>query len=303
MASAFILLPGREALAENPTFRAGIALVKVDAQVANRGGRVVEGLTQEDFAVLDDGRPQKIAYFAREEEPLDLVLLLDVSGSMHRHLELLAQTGQSALQQLYRSDRVGVVLFAKRAEVHEPLTQDFHAVQEKMRDAVHTESLGSGTLINASIVTAAQYLQRQPVRGRRAVLIVTDNVSLNYMLPDEEVMRRLYAANAVLNGILVGKQRRPEPPRPGQYVNPDFTPSDVFKLADESGGEAMEAGKIGESFRNIIERIRARYSIQYEAPPSEPGAFHRIRVELAPHARSRHHDAVVRARAGYYAAR
>src|SRR5689334_12147839 len=122
MASAFILLPGREALAQNPTFRAGIVLVKVDAQVANRGGRVVEGLTQEDFEVLDDGRPQKIAYFAREEEPLDLVLLLDVSGSMHRHLELLAQTGQSALQQLYRSDRVGVVLFAKRAEVREPLT-------------------------------------------------------------------------------------------------------------------------------------------------------------------------------------
>jgi hypothetical protein len=102
---------------------------------------------------------------------------------------------------------------------------------------------------------------------------------------------------------LVGKQKRPEPAKPGQYVNPDFTPSDVFKLAEQTGGEAMEAGKIGESFRNIIERIRARYSIQYEAPPSEPGAFHRIRVELTPEARRHHRDAVVQARAGYYAAR
>ena len=292
-----------EALAQEPTFRAGVALVKVDAQVADHGGRVVEGLTEEDFAVLDDGRPQKIAYFGKEEEPLDLVLLLDVSGSMHRHLELLAQTAQSALQQLYRSDRVAVVLFAKRAEVREPLTQDFRAVEQELRDAVHTEALGSGTLINASVVAAAQYLQKQPVRGRRAVLIVTDNVSLNYLLPDEEVIRQLYAADAVLNGILIGKQKRPDPPKPGQYVNPDFTPSDVFKLAEQTGGEAMQAGKIGESFRNMIERIRARYGIQYEAPPSEPGAFHLIRVELAPEARRRHHDAMVRARAGYYAAR
>ena len=83
----------------------------------------------------------------------------------------------------------------------------------------------------------------------------------------------------------------------------DFTPSDIFKLAEQSGGEAMEAGKIGESFEHMVERIRARYSIQYEAPPSEAGVFHRIQLELAPKARKRHRDAVIRARAGYYAAR
>jgi Ca-activated chloride channel family protein len=303
MASAFILLPANEGLAQTATFRAGVSLVKVDAQVAHPGGRVVQGLTQQDFQVFDDGRPQKIAYFGQDADPLDLVLLLDVSGSMHRYLALLAATASSALKQLYASDRVAVVLFAKRAEVREPLTQDFHAVEEEVRDAVHTESLGSGTSINASVVATAQYLEKEPVRGRRAVLIVTDNVSLAYRLPDEEVIRQLYAADAVLNAILIGKQKRPDPPKPGQFFNSDFTPSDIFKLADQSGGEAMEAGKIGESFEHMVERIRARYSIQYEAPPSEAGTFHHIRVELAPKARKHHSDALIRARAGYYAAR
>jgi len=175
----------QQAAGEGPTFRAGVALVKVDAQVVGHNGRVVPGLAREDFEVFDDGRPQKIAHFGQDAEPLDLVLLLDVSGSMHRHLEQMAATAQAALKQLYPTDRVAVVLFAKRAEVREPLTQDLHAVEEEMRDAVHTDSLGSGTSINAAIVTAAQYLQKQPARGRRAILIVTDNLSLNYRIPDE----------------------------------------------------------------------------------------------------------------------
>jgi Ca-activated chloride channel family protein len=307
MASAFILLPAHVALAqqaagEGPTFRTGVALVKVDAQVVGHNGRVVPGLAREDFEVFDDGRPQKIAHFGQDAEPLDLVLLLDVSGSMHRNLEQMAATAQAALKQLYPADRVAVVLFAKRAEVREPLTQDFRAVEEEMRDAVHTDALGSGTSINAAIVTAAQYLQKQPARGRRAVLIVTDNLSLNYRIPDEEVIHELYAADAVLNGMLIGKQKRPDLPKSGQYFNADFTPSDIFKLAEQSGGEAMEAGKIGESFQHMIERIRARYSIQYAAPPSKPGQFHHIRVELTPATRSRHRNSVIRARAGYYAA-
>src|ERR1700730_2802101 len=74
MAIAFILLLANVALAqqpdsENPTFHAGVALVKVDVQVVGRGGRVVPGLTKSDFAVFDDGRPQNIAYFGHDNEP------------------------------------------------------------------------------------------------------------------------------------------------------------------------------------------------------------------------------------------
>src|SRR5690348_2495328 len=149
MAPAIILLLALDgfgqqpAPSESPVFRAGVALVKVDIQVVDHSGRVVSGLTAADFRVYDDGRTQKIAYFGQESEPLDLVLLLDVSGSMHRHLELLGQTARAALRQLYPSDRVGVMLFARRAAVREPLTQDFRAVEDEMHDAVqHMQSLG-----------------------------------------------------------------------------------------------------------------------------------------------------------------
>lgn len=287
--------------ADAPVFRAGVALVKVDVQVLDRSGRLISDLTAGDFQIVDENQPQKIAYFGRESEPLDVLLLLDVSGSMRRSLEEMAATARSALKQLYTGDRVAVMLFARDAEVREKFTNDFGAVQSEIREAVRDQSLGSGTAINAAILSAAQYLEKEPVKGRRAILIVTDNMSLNYKVPDEDVIRGLYSADAVLNAILIGKQKRPEPPKAGRYVNPDFTPSDVFKLAQQTGGEALEVRNIGESFSQMIERIRARYNIQYAAPAAEPAAFRRITVELSPAARRRHPTAVIRARAGYYA--
>ncbi len=292
---------------DEAVFRSGVTLVRVDAQVTDRDGRDITGLTQSDFQVFDNGQPQKIAYFARESEPLDLLLLLDVSGSMHRSLEQLAAAAQSALAQLHAADRAGLMLFSRDAKVSEPFTSDFGRLAVRIREGVRDQWLGSGTAINSGVVSAALYLQKEPVRGRRAILIVTDNQSLNYQVPDEEVLRQLFAAEAVLNGMLIGKQKRPAPPRPGAYVNPDFTPSDVFKLSEQSGGEAMEASQPGEALGRIIERIRARYAMQYAAPESppasQPGAFHEIRVELSPRARDRYRGAVVRARRGYYAAR
>jgi len=289
-----IVLPAQQ----TPVFRAGVALVKVDAQVIDRGGHAITGLTAADFEVRDDGRPQKIAYFGRESEPLDLVLLLDVSGSMHRHLQELAQTARAALRPLGSGDRVAVMLFSREAAVREQFTADFGIIERDLRDAVDERGLGSGTAINAAIISAAQYAAEQPVRGRRAILIVTDNLSLNYKVPDDDVIRELYVADAVLNAILIGKQKRPGEPKRGSYVNPDFTPSDVFKLAAATGGEAVEARKAAESFQAMIERIRARYSLQYTAPPGAPGAFHRIEVKVEGHP-----GAAVRARAGYFAAR
>lgn len=275
--------------------------MKVDAAVTNPGGRVIPDLKRQDFEVYDENVARPIVYFEHEAEPLDLMLLLDVSGSMHRSLTELAATARGALRPLGERDRVAVMLFARRAAVRQLFTQDFGLVQDQIQDAVKTQDLGSGTAINSAIVAAAAYLGRQPVRGRRAVLIVTDNLSLNYRIPDEQVVRALDAADATLDAILMGKTRRPEQPKPGQYFNADFTPSDVFKLAEATGGEALESRRAGTSFQLMIERIRLRYRLEYQAPKAAPGQLRHIRVQLAPRALSRHPQALIRARTGYYA--
>ena len=273
----------------------------MDASVTDRGGRTITGLAQQDFEVFDENAAQKILYFERESDPLDLLLVLDVSGSMHLSLGELARSARAAMRPLGSQDRGAVMLFARNSLLTRRLTSDLASVERAIQSATDAQDLGSGTAINAAIVSAASYFRDETVKARRAILIVTDNLSLNYRIPDEEVIRELYAADATLNAILVGKQYRPPLPKPGTYVNPDFTPSDVFKLADATGGEALESRQAGESFERMVERIRSRYRLQYEAPPGEAGHLRHIRVQLAPAARGRYPKATIRARTGYYA--
>jgi len=300
----FILLLGWAAFAPNaqevPTFRADVSVVRVDAQVVEKE-RVVEGLESGDFLVYDEGLPQKIEYFGRESEPLDLLLLLDVSGSMRRHVEELSRVAQGALRQLRMDDRVAVMVFSREAVLREEFTGDVSRVTARLREIVRDKSVSSWTAINPSILSAAGHMRTQPARGRRTILVLTDNSGLNYQSPDDAVIRALWEADCVLNAIVVGGGERPEKPRPGVELNPDFTPPDVFHLAEESGGEAMKARRAGEAFRQMMERLRTRYSLHYRAPEAAPGSLREIRVELSPDAAKRYPRAVIRARRGYHA--
>ena len=281
-------------------FRAGVTIVRVDAQVIN-GRQVVADLDQSSFRVFDEGVEQRIEYFGRDSEPLSLLLLLDVSGSMKRRLQEMAAVSRRALDALHDGDRVAVMLFGRNTRLAQPLTTDRGDAAEAIAESPSESSVGSGTAINAALLDAARYVREntEGVRGRRAIVILTDNESLNYQTSDEMVLDALYSADAVLNAIVTPNAKPPTPPRPGLTLNPDFSPSNVFQLARDTGGEVLKAERAGETFREILERIRNRYSIHYRAPSAEPGTMRRVRVELAPAAHERYPRAEVRARTGY----
>ena len=284
-------------------FRASVAQVRVDVQVL-RDGKPVTGLTKDDFVVSDGGERRAISYFGRDEEPLAVMLLLDVSGSMRRFLEQMAATAQRALGQLGNQDRVGVAVFSKGTQTLLPLSRNIKEAAREIEVAVLDTKMPAGTAINAAVVEIAAQMKKdrteQPQASRRSILILTDNGSLNFQLTDEMVLRGLYGADTVLNAIVVGEGNR----RPRRAsANPDFTPADVFRLAEDSGGEAIRAERADRAFPDMIARMRIRYSLAYAAPPPQtPGEFRAIRVELTPEARRRLPNAQVRARRGYYAA-
>src|SRR5260370_9057526 len=140
MALLLMLLLGSGLLAqEKPAkeepmtiFPAEVSLVKVDFELVERNSTAPPAFTKDDFVVFDENQPQPIVHLERQSVPLDLLLLLDISGSMRRSLEDVAAASRAALAQLQPGDRVALMLFSRRAEAVQPFTQDFGSTQYKI---------------------------------------------------------------------------------------------------------------------------------------------------------------------------
>ena len=87
---------------DRPTFRTDVSQVHVDAEVLTEEGRIVPCLAKSDFRVFDEAQEQAIAGFAGEEQPLQLILLFDVSASMRKHVVKVSSASRQALQSYAR---------------------------------------------------------------------------------------------------------------------------------------------------------------------------------------------------------
>jgi VWFA-related protein len=300
ISTIFILAP-LAAQDTTPLFKAGVADVRVDVQVT-QGRNLVRNLAKEDFIVSDEGQPQSIVSFSHGDERLNLLLLFDISGSMQRHIEEIAQTAREALAHLRPGDRVAIMVFARKTAVHQDFSDNLAETARQIGGAVKNWDVGATTLINSAVVDAAHYMQQHAgPDGRRAILILTDNLSMSYQLTDGQVIRELDKADTVFNAIVTGRAIRPDPPGPSMYPNPDFTPANVFHLAEQTGGEWVKSQGAGATFNEMIERIRVRYMLAYHEPPSTAGTFRHIAVKLSPEAQKKYPAAELRARSGYYA--
>src|SRR4051812_43769624 len=100
--------------ADAPTFRTTVSLVKADAYVYDRQTRApILDLQASDFTILDEDQPREIASFGSDSGPVDLLLLLDISGTIREMLPQIADAANGALSVLQGGDRSGVMAFTK----------------------------------------------------------------------------------------------------------------------------------------------------------------------------------------------
>jgi VWFA-related protein len=285
---------------ESPAFRTGVSLVHVDAEVRNETGSL-SGLHKEDFRITDNRVPQHILYFSQDVEPLDLILLFDISASMRPKIEKIASSSRSAMAELRAGDRVAVMTFHRSSALVAPFTEDLNAVARTINDEVVGGRFHPGTHLLAGVDDAAGYFLREPrTQRRRAVLILTDNYGQRSRRPST-VVHHLWEADAVLTGLIIRS--------PGETaVNTAMMVSSPLMMliqegmtgvAEKTGGDTIKADDQGDALRDSMRRIRLRYSLYYAMPPGNPGEQRQIKVELSPDALSRYPSAQVHARKGY----
>lgn len=283
------------ALQNEPAFRSEVNLVHVDAEV-RQNDRLIEGLTARDFRILDNGREMPVVHIGYQEEPLDVVLLLDTSASMKPVQERVAGAAREALAQLRDGDRVAVMAFDGDPELIEDFTGDFALIDRVIRERVLARPFPMRTQIQKAVAAAARHFLSQSQAGRRrAVLIVTDNLGMGR---ESGALTDLWEADAVLSGVIVRDTRMAV-----QY-SVFFPPTLVGAggmsgLAEKTGGDTLRFDDAGVGLRQTIRRLRLRYSLYYAMPPAKPGERRKIKVELTPGASRQFPGATVRARSGY----
>lgn len=286
--------------ADEVSFRSKVTQVRLDI-LASDGKGPVKTLTAEDLLIEDEGQPVKISYFGRDEAALNVLLLMDVSGSMREFSKQIATRARTLLGDLKEKDKVGVMIFAKESDYLMPFTSNMDRASNAIDQALRPGLLPSGTSINAALIDAGQaFVENTKLDGHRAVFILTDNKALNYKVPDDDVIKKLFEADAVLNSIVTKNAEAPKPVKDPSSRNPDFTWSDVFKLSAETGGEVLRTDRADEAFSRLLANLRERYLVTYNAPDAPPNQFRRIRVSLSKQGQKKHGKLIIRVRSGYY---
>jgi VWFA-related protein len=276
--------------AQDPVFKTGVSLVRVDAQIA-AAGTTVEGLQAGDFTIEDNGKPQQILYCSQEEQHLDLMLLLDTSGSMELSVRRLAAASRLALRELHPGDRVAVANFNTASFLIAGFNANLQEVQKTL-DRVIDIRFGGGTHILSAIYDAAGYFQKQEDKQRRrAVLVLTDNFG-QASKSEKTTVNRLWAADVVVCGLVV----RPR----GESLEFAWPGGeDMLGVASKTGGETVNANDPAEAFREMLRRIRRRYSLYYAMPAGKAGSVRKVTLDLTPAVKARYPKAEVLARKGY----
>src|ERR1043165_7717280 len=109
---------------QQPTFRGGSDVVRVFATAVDRDGRLVTNLTKEQFEVRDEGKPQPLTQFDNHPQPIRLVVMLDVSGSMEGNLPLLRDAVTQLVSRLLPEDGARIGTFGRDVAISPAFTRD-----------------------------------------------------------------------------------------------------------------------------------------------------------------------------------
>lgn len=246
-----------------------VDLIEVFAAVTDGGGQIVEGLSEGDFALSENGRPQAIQKFEPVGNlPLILGLTLDISGSMESSLSEAESAAAGFLDRLVKpKDRVFAVTFSDRPNLLISPTDDLGAV----RSALEGQRALGGTALHDALVSSLFYFRGQ--RGQKALVLLSDGDDTNSKLTWKDTLEYAKRSGVAVYtiGLNVGRL--------------DFAiHGKLNQLAEETGGRAFyidKASELDKAYAEIEKELRSRYLLAY---PSDQDVgregFRKIEVEV-----------------------
>ncbi|MGH9162120.1 MAG: VWA domain-containing protein [Vicinamibacteraceae bacterium] len=275
-----------------PVFRTTGDVVHIFVTVTDRDGRLVTTLARNDFEVRDEGKPQPISLFDNSPQPIQLVVLLDVSGSMEGNLRLLREATEELIERLRPEDVAAIGSFGREIEIAEAFTRDPAA----LRAALPTEIPADAPTPLWQAVDQAMDTFGERGDARRVVLVLSDGKDTGpasfgqRYVTQVEVIDRSREDDVMIYALgLRSRGRRPmmTPPlgRGGLagMLTDDLPDPGLSTVALETGGGYAEI-KLGEdlgaAFARVADELHSQYLLGFE-PPKRDGKVHEVDVRVS----------------------
>jgi Ca-activated chloride channel family protein len=280
------------------------AVVNVDVRVSDAAGVGLTALTEKDFEVFENGRRQQLVHFRPSSAPVNLVLLLDLSGSTEEKVGEIKQAALTFVDAIGAQNNVAVAAFTRRFMVVSSFTTDRQLLRQRVTDL---ETHDSGTAYYDSFWSALELFD-EAEGGRRVVVVLTDGVDNTLSDPGsytskhsfDEMLDRAIRSETTVFPIYYDTEYDVVVRRGlGSHEAYVTARRELDRLAGETGGVVFRADRSGDlenAYRRVAGELRSIYSLAYESSsPARDGTWRAIEVRV------RRPDAVVKARPGYRA--
>ena len=287
-----LVAPRGTVLAQKPddvVIKVETRLVVLHATVVDRNGHLVTTLPRTAFQVFENGVPQEVKLFKREDIPVSLGLVIDNSGSMRDKRAKVAAAAQDLVKDSNPDDEVFVVNFNDDAYLDTP---DFTNDPKVLEQALTKIDSRGGTAMRDAIRMSIDHIKAKAKKDKKVILVVTDGNDNASMISLENLVKDAQQAEVILYAIgLLSEEERREAKRAKRALD---------ALTEATGGQAYypkELSDVDRIAHQVAHDIRSQYTIGY-SPTNQAydGSFRQIRVVANGPGRP-----VVRTRTGYYA--
>jgi Ca-activated chloride channel family protein len=266
---------------EPSTLKVAVDLVLINVTVVDDMNRFVMGLEKEHFEVLDEKVPQKITTFGREEVPVSMGILFDVSGSMSFGVSMSRQIISTLLEISNQSDEFSLFTFAAAPKLKEDFTSDIAEIQNRV---AYENVKGCTSLLDAVYLGLAK--MKRAHNPKQALILVSDGGENCSRYSLSNVKRALQESEVQVFAVTTGS---------GEGY-------DLLKtIAESTGGSAYPPfADILDTCTKVALELRNQYVLGYvPSNPTPDGRWHRVRVKVKPPRGMPR--LYVRAKQGYYA--
>lgn len=261
-------------------------LMRFNASVIDRNGRAIGGMREKDFTVWENGIERLVTNVAPANEPFNLVLLLDVSGSVAERMDFIRKAARDFLQTTSPQDRISIISFRDDIQVISDFSTDRQMLTRKLDEI----DAGGGT----ALYDALGYVLADPLkqlRGERtAIVVMSDGDDNKSFLPFPVILEALLESGALVYPLYVPSGLIPESsvPRPEITIDPLRTryltlttraEEEGRKLAAASGGIYYPIHRLEDlqkAYDDVVAQLRSAYTITYAS--NAVSASPRVRV-------------------------